>query len=71
MMKTQGHPRLELNTSASGYALVFVPQAILGWLRAFVQTTAALGVAMIGLIWAGVIVLSEAERERAYEDGLR
>ena len=40
-------------------------------LRAFAQTTTALGVAMIVLIWSGVVFLSGAERDRAYESGLR
>ena len=40
-------------------------------LRAFAQTTTVLGVAMIILIWGGVVFLSGAERERAYEAGLR
>ena len=40
-------------------------------LRAFAQTTTALGVAMIVLIWGGVVFLSGAERDRAYEASLR
>ena len=39
-------------------------------LRAFAQTTTVLGVAMIVLIWGGVVFLSGAERDHAYEAGL-
>jgi len=41
------------------------------WLRSFVQTTTALGVAMIVFVWSGVALLSSAEYDRAYEAGLR
>ncbi len=40
-------------------------------LHAFAQTTTALGVAMIVLIWDGVVFLSGAERDHAREAGLR
>jgi diguanylate cyclase (GGDEF)-like protein/PAS domain S-box-containing protein len=40
-------------------------------LRAFAQTTTVLGVAMIVLIWSGVVFLSGAERDHAYETGLQ
>ena len=41
------------------------------WLGAFAQTTTALGVAMIALVWGGVAFFSVAEHERAKEAGLR
>jgi diguanylate cyclase (GGDEF)-like protein/PAS domain S-box-containing protein len=40
-------------------------------LRACAQTTTVLGVAMIVLIWSGVVFLSGSERDHAYEAGLR
>ena len=40
-------------------------------LRIFAQTTTILGVAMIVLVWAGVVLLSNAERDHAYEASLR
>jgi diguanylate cyclase (GGDEF)-like protein/PAS domain S-box-containing protein len=40
-------------------------------LRAFAQTTTYLGVAVIALIWCGVIYLAHEEHARAYEDGVR
>jgi diguanylate cyclase (GGDEF)-like protein/PAS domain S-box-containing protein len=40
-------------------------------LHAFAQTTTALGVAMIVLIWGGVVFLSGAEHDHAREAGLR
>ena len=48
-----------------------MPQRVSNWLRAFAQTTTGLGVAMIVLVWGGVVFLSGAERDRAYEAGLR
>lgn len=39
-------------------------------LRAFPQTTTVLGLAMIILIWCGVVFLSGAERDHAREAGL-
>jgi diguanylate cyclase (GGDEF)-like protein/PAS domain S-box-containing protein len=44
---------------------------MLNRLRAFAQTATVLGLAMIVLIWFGVVFLSSAERDRAYEAGLR
>jgi diguanylate cyclase (GGDEF)-like protein/PAS domain S-box-containing protein len=40
-------------------------------LRTFAQPTTYLGVAVIATIWCGVFFLTNQERERAYEDGIR
>jgi diguanylate cyclase (GGDEF)-like protein/PAS domain S-box-containing protein len=40
------------------------------WIRALAQTATYLGVAMIAIIWTGVIFLTSSERQRAYEEGL-
>jgi diguanylate cyclase (GGDEF)-like protein len=41
------------------------------WTRAYLQPAALLGLAMIGLIWAGVTFTLEAQREDAYQDAVR
>src|SRR3974390_22328 len=40
-------------------------------LRAFAQTTTYLGLAMILIIWGGVIYFAHQEHRRAYEDAVR
>ncbi len=41
------------------------------WVRSACQTTTALGLAVIAVIWSGVFLLGQQEHERAYEGAVR
>ena len=41
------------------------------WIRSIRQTTTYLGLAVVVVIWSGILLLSDQEHGRAYDDALR